>query len=80
MDKEYNVQDALNILLDGNDSEFASRDEEELNVSVKVADAVEDSEFSRSSEEDEEIQFFPKKNTDVKWEKTPFEPPDISFV
>ena len=61
MDKEYNVQDALNLLLDGNDSEFASRDEEELNVSVKVADAVEDSEFSRSSEEDEEIQFFPRR-------------------
>ncbi len=47
---------------------------------VNVADAAEYIDSRSLSGEYDEIQLFPKKNTKAKWEKSPFEPSDISFV
>ena len=86
-DKLYSVQDALELIIDGDQSDFESSDddEEELNLSgVEKQNIEEEGECEQeeelSEEEEERLPVRKATQKERKWEKIALEVPNIPFL
>ena len=83
--KVYNVEDALNFIIDGDQSDFDSSDDEELECEQSIVEpdiqGDEPESCSSSSDEEESVPTrVPPKLKEIKWQKVAFDAPVLPFV